>query len=196
MMLITGHPRSGTKYMSWFLSVHGLNMPHEGNTAMNCSIYEQNLDGVVSYEHIKDHDKYDVIIHQVREPLKTISSSLTNQYETWLNICSIIKNSPYGWEDLRNKYFASRESSWMWSWLSLNEYIEKYAEWRFKIEELEDNYKELCNRLGIKPLDVFPPIPTNHNTRKHKTFTWSDLMSIDSDLTERIKLKAKEYGYN
>lgn len=88
MFLITGFGRSGTHYTAALLQAIGLDAPHE----------DVGRDGAVSWKHIapgsyvylgKNRAReivdpgFSVVIHQVRDPLKVISSAYTFPENSW-----------------------------------------------------------------------------------------------------------------
>ena len=77
--LITGFPRSGTEYMSKVMQKTGLRMGHEGHG--DCS------DGTVSYWHsyFKAPGIYEVVLHQIRDPLEVIPSAFKKLSEPTMN---------------------------------------------------------------------------------------------------------------
>jgi hypothetical protein len=191
--LITGHPRSGTQYMAILLSYHGITIPHE-KTKHDCG------EGIVSYEEIKEPTKYDIILHQVRCPLKTIASSTKLLWSTVLSMWRIMNKSPYKKDPNtinNDKYFRKNNLfCLMWTWLNFNRHIENYTDWRFRIEDIDKIYHKLCKKLELKPFSKIPDIPRNTNHRKHIDLTWRDLEKIDHNLCKQIKELACEYGYD
>jgi len=134
---------------------------------------------------------FDKTFHQTREPLGCISSIKT------LNSGS--------WEYIRKKCGIDRKQpdAAMLVWLRWNEMIERRAEWRYRLEDMESAWPEMLNRLGL-PSTTRPGIPwgtrgPNPHSRKHHgdyhSFTWDELKDINTSLAEQTKDMAGRYGY-
>lgn len=211
--LILAHKRSGTLYLANLLQEYGYEVAHE---------YEpgHDKDGLISSVHIPlrrpaggwnaettmedkptvsyslmptlvetflHPDHFDVLVHIVREPLKTIASSMTGSRRNfaWL-MFKYIDYPPGEFND--TKYWA------MWSWLKWNEMLEEKAEWRFKIEDLDNIWPEFCDRLDLKQAPI-PKLSKRIHSKYHPDITWDELEKIDPDLTGQIKEMGKRYGY-
>ena len=72
-VLITGCGRSGTSYMSSLMRKTGLDMPHE----------VMGRDGMVGWQQARDTSGFDIVLHQVRHPLRAISSAQTIRIGSW-----------------------------------------------------------------------------------------------------------------
>jgi len=206
MILITGHPRSGTRYTANLLQAAGKKYGHE--------VIEE--DGVVSWLHIskggkvswlpevidglsfgdaedkraavEEQTEWEKVIHLVRNPLDVISSSQTLSNEAFEYMFTTLKDHPGGERSLR---------WYMWTWLKWNESIEQLAEYRFKVEDLNNNKSKVLHKFlkltGSEVPEIFPS--KNVNARPHSDYTWLDLELEDKYLCEAIKCKAREYGY-
>lgn len=186
MFLISAFGRSGTHYTSRLLQAIGIDAPHEklGN------------DGGVSWKHIVPGEfrylgkrrveaivdpGFDAIIHQVREPLKVLSSSFTFSESTWhymehhlglipeRDACQFTYFSTNDgqvevFSDARikaNHYLGKMTGRQldrtallrraMRCYAGWNELIEQRATWRFKVEELSQVWPELLARIGLDP---------------------------------------------
>ncbi len=85
----------------------------------------------------------------------------------------------------------------MQSYLYWNRLIEKKAQWRFQIEQLQEVFPELCKRIGVAP-QPFPVIEhssRDSRTKRYAPLTWDDLGAIDPGLTAELQAMAAEYGY-
>jgi hypothetical protein len=125
--------------------------------------------------------------HQVRHPLKQISSMLAHQ--SWGFMLDVV--------DLPNKHLLGC----MEYWLKWNKLCEEFCVWRYRIEQLPDIWDEFCDRIGHERCDI-PDVPTNTNTRKrymernnYTELTWDDLFKEDRQLAQDIFDKAEKYGY-
>ena len=179
--LILAYPRSATTYTAKMIQAHGLKFGQETRG--------DQTDGTISYFKIHYPHKYNVVLHQVRDPLKTISSAVT----------VLVKRTHNEFYILFDIDKIDREKSILYrimlTWLELNELAEKGSEWRYRIEDIDEVYLELCRRLDIEPKEGFPSLDRRVNTRPHPMLTWDDLDREDFALSQRIKEKAKRYGY-
>ena len=187
MILVTGCCRSGTKYMSRVLRQAGLDIGHEW----------AGRDGAVAAEWAIKTDRYstwyagerpdfDVIVHQVREPLATIGSVLTISEESWRFIARhtlVTLEMP----------ILERAARY---WVQWNQLVEKKAQFTYRIENLEAVWPKFQELLSVGSYEAaISGIPTNTNTRSHKDITWADLRDIDKDLEARVRSWAIRYGY-
>ena len=179
--LILAYPRSATTYTAKMLQTHGLRFGQETRG--------DQTDGTISYFKVHYPHKYDVVLHQVRDPLKTISSAVTVLVKRTHNEFNILFDIDMA---DRNK---SKLYQVMQTWLMLTELAEERADWRYRIEDIDEVYPELCRRLKIQSKEGFPPQDKLVNSRLHPMLTWNDLDKEDFDLSQRIKEKARQYGY-
>lgn len=190
-LLITGCARSGTMFMSRLMLRSGIDAPHESMGG----------DGIVSWLMAVDAEKapwgpgrhnytFDHIFHQVRNPLKSVNSIYNSESnESWRYIC---KNMP---EISMKADLLTRSVQY---WVYWNLHIEKIAEWRYRIEDIDNVVDEMERRLG-RPInkEQLKKISRNLNTRKKKeTFTWAQIKEkIDPKLFRKFEKLAIRYGY-
>ena len=201
---IMAHPRSAQNYISRVIYKTGLSMGVGYKSSDGKTFYKDNppvKDGIVSFYHKGTMDG-DVVLHQVRDPLKVISSARTETQATFNAMFKVIGDIPRKDKFYEKDGILFSPALTMWTWLHLNEAIEKLAQWRYRIEDIDKVYPELCEKLKAKPLDKVPDVPRNFNTRKpkHPFFkqgysTWEELEEIDKELYDRIREKGKKYGY-
>jgi len=190
-ILITGHPRSGTHYIANLLNALG----------HSCTYEKRNPNGfTASWKHIKSGVfeppcreteivcDFDKIIHQVRHPLKVIASSTTLWTMSMIYMAQFIELP----DPIVNRENTIKNC--MVTWLKWNEFIEKKAVWRYRLEDLKYVNKEWCEQLEIPYCEI--PNKSPVNTRKHIELNWSDLYKINTELTTEIRSKAFEYGYS
>ena len=135
-LLITGCARSGTTYISKFLQNCGLDVPHEVTGEFGCISWMMAADdcfapwgeGSLGYE-------FDLVFHQVRNPLKCISSVMINQPNlTWDYICKHVPEI-----DILEPIIQRCAKYWYyWNLLA-----EKKADWTYRIEDLEQVIGEM-----------------------------------------------------
>lgn len=200
MILIAGHPRCGQNYISRVLSTTNKKIGIGYVRADGLTFYDDDvpvIDGVVNFTGILQDIEFEHVIHIVRDPLKCISSSTTEQYGTYRLIFGTVKGSPKMKVRCEYKDFTQLNPIVpLWSWVHLNEAIEKKATYRFRIEDIDTEYFKLCELMGIDPEETVPDIPRDFNTRPHIIYTWDDLDKIDIDLSNRAKRLGKKYGYD
>ncbi len=185
MFLVTGSGRSGTKYISTVLRVCGLGVGHE----------HLGVDGIVSgfycFEsdhypgaHVSPRPKFDLILHQVRDPLKAIGSITTGRSRKWASQFVDVEKSA---------------SSLRWScyyWLAFNLEAERQALFTYRIEDLEDIWEKLQDALSFDtPYSVVSDVPKNINTRSHRRYKWNDIKEAAPEIYGNIRNAARRYGY-
>lgn len=188
-LLITGCGRSGTLLICHLLKQSGLNVGHE----------TLEKDGIVSWAEApasrseKKHFKH--VFHQVRHPLRTISSWLTN----FPNLD--------GWEWRFIRHYIpeiSKDDSLIIHcakyWYYWNLLAENKSDWRYQVEKLEENFHEFEMKLGIEiDRDFFHKLPVNYHHYRDSNFdlSWQDLEEkIPSELYHKIRAMSLRYGYD
>lgn len=190
-LLITGCARSGTAYISQILQECGLQIGHEKTLQDGVSSWIM----CVNTKHVpwavdsRQRFRFNHIFHQVRHPLKVISSAQTEGTPSWKYI---IKHIPeIEWEDSLIVKCAKY-------WYYWNLKAEQQAEWTYCVENLDQEWDELCRRLGRKlERSKAERVPHNINARPHTEITWEDLkLQLDPDLYQKIRQMAQKYGYS
>ena len=137
MLLITGVGRSGTLYTTHVLRAAGYDVGHEHHLGAH---------GMVSWEwaieadfypnwHVCNQPEFDVILHQVRHPLKTIAScTKAVNKEAWRYIYA---NTPIDPESP----LLQRCAEYWYHWTL---YAEKRASWTYQVEMLDKLIGEFC----------------------------------------------------
>lgn len=183
MLLITGCPRSGTRYLASLLRAAGIRAFHE----------RMGRDGTVNAAFAVDdfwypgnnpdrpsRVRFDHVFHVVRHPLFCIASMAS-------------MNNPrfWHWTQLHTGLcFEDYESPLQHAarfWVKWNELVEKLSpQWRFKIES--DFWPELCDRLGLGEREL--PEVDKHRSQ-HGSLAWADL----GDAERGVREMAERYGY-
>ena len=187
--LITGCGRSGTKYIARLLSAAGLDIGYETMGKDGIASWLLAVDSTYrDYGPSRRHFQFHTILHQTRDPLAAISSVQTIQASSWRYICRHIPCS------LDEPLLLRCAKYWRY-W---NLKAESAATWRYRIEDIEHVWDELCERLAI-PADraVLASMPRTINTResKYRRIGWDDLAALDEKLCLSIKEQAARYGY-
>ena len=152
-ILIAAHPRSGTGFISQLLTGCGIDIPHEVRLGVN---------GISSWRGIIDYiDDCDVIIHQIRNPIKVIASSTIIMPDSWR----------YMYKQLNLEMPKLLIERAMFSYYYWNLLIEsKKPLFRYKIEDVFDEsiLKKIFGLFGADVPGVLPNVPLDFNT-KHKS---------------------------
>lgn len=194
-VLITGHPRSGTKFTAKMLKRMGYPTSYEGHRLGHktrfVSSWKHAMPGVFEYRYVRKmalDQQFDRTIHQVRHPLDVIASS-TTLFDLTIDHIKKYVDIP---EPTVHKQQPLKLC--MRSWIGWNRLIEDTADWRFQLEELRDVFPEFCRQLGVPE----QPMPSmgKRNTRRHSDLTWDDLYREDEALAAQIEEMARRYGYD
>jgi len=131
-------------------------------------------------------DPNDIVLHQVRHPLQTISSFQTAQDYTWDYVCAYAPIDRDG----------SVLHRCMQYWYHWNLLAEKHAALTFRIESIADNWPLICRLLKLDELTPLPKETTKGwHKRGHTMFKWKDLKKEDKPLMREIKSLGRRYGY-
>ena len=180
-LLITGCARSGTAYISEFLQNCGLDVPHEVSGEFGCVSWMMAADdcmapwgeGSLGYE-------FELVFHQVRNPLKCIASLFANEP---LVGEYIFKHVP---EINPSESKLTRAAKYWYYW---NLLAEKKADWTYRIEDLEQVIGEMSSKLDVDlDIEKMKLISKETNHRKESpNLTWQDLKEeLDDDLYFKI----------
>lgn len=191
-VLVTGTARSGTFYITKVLKECGLDVKHEffGNDGASSWLMVPETEETpwgpgrkgVTFKHI---------LHQVRDPLKCMSSVYTT--EPPLAWTYIMQNTPeITWLDPK----VVRCAKYWYYW---NLRAEELAEFSYAVEDIENQWENLENVLDMK-LDktALDRISKDVNTRgSYKLeITWKLLKrELDPYLFKQIQIMAEKYGY-
>ena len=86
----------------------------------------------------------------------------------------------------------------MLTWIEWNTRIERWARWRFQVEQLEEVWSRFKREAGIPRDTPFSTrVPKNCHSRSHMytPLTWEDLLKADSDVADEVFMLAQRYGY-
>jgi hypothetical protein len=157
LVLVTGCPRSGTKYISCLLAELGLDVQHEAMGRDGSSSWCMAVDadetpwGPPRREHT-----FTTAFHQIRNPVAVIPSFSTLQEPSWRFVYA---HTPCRPEDPPLVRAAKL-------WYHWNRHTERVTEWRYRVEQLPAVFDEFCRRIGV-PADrqALKRVPANVNTR-------------------------------
>jgi hypothetical protein len=220
-VLVTGCGRSGTRYLSFVLRRLGLDVGHE----------RVGRDGVISWALAVVDDEppwgpsgrdlsFDIVLHQVREPLRVMNSAATFKDESWRFIARHVPCPATAPLPLRAAAY----------WYHWNVAAERNASLTYRIEDLPRALPEICRLLDVAyDPAVLQRVPENVNTRSAGrlfhfaeegserlrlempawarrtitrpsaatpvTFGFDDVRALDAALCDLVVEKARAYGY-
>ena len=191
-LLVTGCARSGTGYISSIMQKSGYHFGHEQVKGFGLASWEMNFDtNWVPWFDARNGLQFNHVFHQVRHPLKTISSVFTTEPKiSWDFIIALIPEIHH-----TDNHITKCAKYWYY-W---NKHAEAQAEWTYQLEQVEKVWPEFCARLDIKPdLSVFQKVSKKTNTRNSVShyLTWQELRTqITPELFDKITKLADHYGY-
>jgi hypothetical protein len=170
-LLVTGCGRSGTKFTAVLLQRLGLDVRHEkmgrdGIAAWTLAVASERP----PWAPAAALESFEEIYHQVRHPLAVIRSVATFKPSSWEYICEHTSATPQDPVLLRAAKY----------WLDWNRHAELVGTWRYRIEDLDDVFDELCGRLGVHAdRTALARVPLDANTRRHgRLFHYYDEVSL------------------
>ncbi len=191
-LLITGCARSGTYYISDLLRQTGLDIAHEnigqhGTSSWTMAVTDTQTpwgpgSAGIHYQHI---------FHQVRDPIKVISSVYTKEPRaSWEYI---IKHIP---QILSTDPKIVKCAKYWYYW---NLRAEAIAELTYRVEDIEIQWDKIEKILGLildkSALDRIPK-DTNTNGPYKRNITWKTLkLELNPALYFKIRELAIRYGY-
>jgi hypothetical protein len=223
-LLVTGCPRSGTKYISLVLRALGADVAHHTpgrrGVASWCMAVPATTAPWGPPRH--EHQRFDVVLHQVRNPALVIPSMFTLTEESWAFVYQHIACDP-------TEPLAVRCARFWYHW---NRRAEEIAHWRYRIEVLDSVFATFCEKAAVVPdPSVFARVGPSVNTRalvgwaaigkrvcdrlgwevpafvrvryvdrsvyqRAARFDWHTLRRLDARLTHDVWRLALEYGYS
>ena len=208
-ILVLGHPRCGTKYMSLLFQSYGLNVGHE----------RQHKNGVASwfyaepyelpkwilelYPQVKTRSNYyyDLMIHVVRDPIKALASIYFTEHPV-----NVKRNHPsYRFVDDSHMFRArvlhlyphSRPFLFcVDSFLMWNKFIEQQKiDLTIKVEQAE---MEVLEFLKSKSFNISKNVTLparDINKRPHPTWTKLPWSELDKERMTQLDKFCQKYGY-
>lgn len=186
-LLVIGCARSGTRYTSKVFRSLGLDIRHEKN----------GKDGTVNWASVaieNDLKSHDIILHQVREPIASISSIHILRKFAFKYSVSVEPKILEGKTNLQRN---------MRYWLFWNRLCSEKSMLTYRVEDLTKRIKEFMDLIGkeITEKDIVNicKISTQDHSCKnwptYKAITLNDLLKEDEYIAEEIKKDAEKYGY-
>lgn len=189
-LLITGCGRSGTTYICELLAKNGIHIGHE----------VEGEDGIASWPMTITDTKelccgspifqdfvFKNIFHQVRNPVKTISSCLTISDSSWKYIK---KHIPIGEND--SKLIMSAKYWYCWNIIA-----DSMSSFTYRIEDIENILPIIILKASKGSLNMESINITSNkiNARAHNEIKLIDIKYEDRFLYKNIMDLAKKYGY-
>ena len=188
IFLITGCGRSGTAYVTRALQLAGLDVEHErmGKDGAVSSVWCAPFPPYPSWHQQGPRPRFDVVLHQVREPLATIASVTTGGAEGW--------RFNARWIPIDLDWHVVKRAAHYWYWW--NRRAEDQAVMTYRVENLEARWPELMDAIGW--LDVpytGGDVLKDTNSRRHVSLTWDDVSVAAPEMVGRVRRMAERYGY-
>ena len=157
-------------------------MPHEriGDDGSVCWFYAVHAPHYPWGVPVPDRD-WDLVFHQVRNPLDTIASLTTISKASWEFIRQHVKLP-------QQQQLVDACAQF---WLSWNERVERTAKWRYRLEDASAD--AIAGRAGLQwrgGVDGFPHV----NRRPRGALQWSAIR--DPGLRRECQDMAERYGYS
>lgn len=216
--LVTGCPRSGTRFIAKFFDLNGFRVSHERYRPgmINATFQQYPDEGIVSWVMGVETDRtpwgpaasrfsFTHIFHQVRNPLDTIGSILRNEkVESWEYVCPLlpqIKNCLVGKGSLGKFSLVERSAAFWYHW---NLLAERRSELTYSIDsfsqatlsKLEQTLRIESGRLKLGKRSA---VSKRMAGRSYRTLsvTWRELyFCISAEVFNQVTCLADRYGYN
>lgn len=194
-LLVTGHPRTGTKYMALLLQAFGLDVRHEcmGADGISSWMFAANTDLVPFSTDNTARQPYNFLytIHVVRHPIKTIASVVFTETASTSSL-------------YRNKFITIQPdlptpAQALQSYLGWNKLIKAQApDFVVQVEQAAEAIPEFIKKTcGVSGKQVGPLPSIDTNARPHLDLEWADMQeAIPEWLKFELCAFCKEYGYS
>ena len=183
-IIIIGCGRSGTGFAAQALTANNIKVGHERIKENGISSWyltpkpEKNKPYILgpNYSVVSEHFKNPKIYHQVRHPIKSISSLITHDKGAWTYISHFTPNL---------KWNEKQPLMAMKHWLHWNLLAEENADITYRV----DDFFKVFN------LDEQSYPSKKYNTRHHFNYNEEMLFNTDKHLWNDIKELAIRYGF-
>ena len=187
MILITGCPRSGTGYASRIFQAQGLDIGHEHLGTDGVSSW---LFAVTDHRYpwhkrgeLRQNYNFQVILHQVRDPLKVLASMAVLRRPDWTFIRRHLELPPGS---------LQRRIAFYLGWTEL---CDRQAHYRYRLEDIETEWPRLHQLCGGSPHWTGRAETTSktYNRRRHQDLAWSQILALPGGTA--VAARARTYGY-
>jgi hypothetical protein len=162
-----------------------LDVGHEktGTDGAVSSLWAIDVDEYPPYHQQGKRPQFDTVLHQVRDPLKAISSLTAALPLSWDWVCEHT-HIP------RHQNAVTQAAEY---WLHLNQICEAQADFTFAIESIRYHWRAILGYFGIT--QQYPVgVRRDLNHRPHVNLTWYDIR-VSTPKWAQIMTLAKRYGY-
>lgn len=192
--VIASTGRSGSGYVSRVLQAYGINVGHEDYFCFPWRTPQQGLDGDSSWLSVDKLETFDgVVFHQVRHPLKVLSS-LTYSYPNRVRkryIKHRYAMMPYRTDNLIRDFSAMI--------IDMNRRITEHACAVWSLENFDEvTVRVICEQMGYeydeeKALEAISDISSTYNHHNRGVqLAWEDI----PESPEKVALKGQARKYN
>lgn len=191
-VVFTGCPRSGTKYIHKLMCFNNVMIGHEVFFGMpGVGTIVDNMTGDSSWlavPYLKELKKNNTkIIHIVRNPIKVVNSLMVNNIFVKKDLSNIFLE--YAFPRIKNYQGIDK---YIYFYIKWNEEIGKYADKRFRIEDVTKNPVPLFEYIGEEYFRKYKDVKCNSRVNKI-IFTKKDINK--SQFKKEFKAMMKKYGY-
>lgn len=201
-LLITGCARSGTLYIATTLRAAGLKVGHAfvdddgtvshwwASPTVRCPVLPRK-EPIGRCAHVNERRgefDFEHVWHQVRNPLDVIASA--SQYGMpWSELFRALLLPPP--RPMQHPLVTAMRYFVEWSAI-----CEEQAQWRYRIEDIDAAFPEMCSRLGL-PAQPLAPVPRDMNADRTppRSVTYDELTRLDAEYAARLRTIAMRYGY-
>jgi hypothetical protein len=221
LLLVTGCGRSGTKYISFVLRRLRRDVPHE--RLGRHGVCAWTMAGPTEDRPYGPCEalRFEHVFHQVRDPLEAIASATTFGDESWRYICA---NTPCSLDEpvlVRSARYwlawnmrVERIATWRYRIEALPDVFPEFCERVGRDVDLSALARvptdvntrrrgralhlgeELLERLHFDmPSSLRGALSNSTGRQRISAMGWSDIERADEELADRVREKAREYGY-
>jgi hypothetical protein len=142
------------------------------------------------------------IIHQVREPVKSIASMFRIMPRSWVWTDHFIDIVPFNANSFSKHYYDTFEQKTkrnMYMWYHWNIAAEKQALFTYRVENIKIEAKRIAPLFNISADTFIQSMDNTSKTTNHRAkppdMSWDIMETIDPHMTQKIKALAARYGY-
>jgi len=200
-LLVTGTPRSGTTYTSAWLTSYGMKIVNDN---FSPGKYHGTSSWIFAFE--DPHNlggartkggKFRHILHQVRDPLNSITSLCTEPFYKEEYISFVQRHVNLTSPNLDDK--KSKPLTALSFWVQWHQFLNdmKFPTYQIELVKAEDLFWMAELEILYNESNVKKEVATNHNKRKHVSlFSWRDLYSLDPELAAKAWDLAHYFNYS
>jgi hypothetical protein len=196
-LLITGTPRSATVFTTDTLNAHGMQIQNDWRRPRR----DGSVSWIFAFEDPHnfgpartDGSKYEHVLHQVKNPLSSITSMCTEPVLTdELKFLQRHIGMPSSYEDVKYSSRAVVEF-----WVEWHEFLNDLQLPTYQIEMVD--FKDIFRVAGLGKYyneTLEPDVSSKTNSREHREkFTWQEIYTIDPLLAAKAWELSHHFGYS